>query len=603
MPSAATRGWTMTGAALASLLAGGALFGAGSRGGPAGLPPVPVPPENPITEAKRVLGKLLFWDEQLSSDNTMSCGTCHIPAVGGADPVLGRHPGPDGAFETGDDLRTSFGMIRADANDDYAPDPLFGLEPQSTPRTAPPVFMAAYTPELFWEGRAGGTFVDPATGQTIIASGGAMEAQILQPPLSDVEMAHEARDWDQIARKIRRARPMALATDLPPDMQGAVDAHATYADLFEAAFGDPAVSGARIAMAIATYERTLVPDQTPWDAYIAGDTDALTPLQIEGWNLFRDSECSLCHTPPAFTDFSFRNIGVRPGIDDIGREEVTGDPADRGKFKVPTLRNVALKRSFMHTGEFQLFNTVFNFYVGPGAEGNPNRDPILPVAFGANRDPVVNFLEHGLVDPRVASETFPFDRPTLHSENAPNPELLDGGEPGTGGVTPRIIANAPPNIGNLGFKVGLESPVGGASARLIASESAPVGGRVREGMVLGRVTTEPAGHATLHYPIPFNALLAGRELYVQWIVDDPSGVGGASRTRAARLTFFSTQGAPPDCPADLAEPFEALDFADVSRFLDALGAGEPVADVALPLGVLDFSDVAAFLASFDAGCP
>ena len=57
------------------------------------LPDVPVPPENPITEAKRVLGKILFWDEQLSSDDTVACGTCHLPAAGGGDPRAAVHPG------------------------------------------------------------------------------------------------------------------------------------------------------------------------------------------------------------------------------------------------------------------------------------------------------------------------------------------------------------------------------------------------------------------------------------------------------------------------------------------------------------------------------
>ena len=61
----------------------------------AGLPPVPVPAENPITEPKRVLGKMLFWDEQLSSDGSVACGTCHRPAFGGADPRVGRNPGTD----------------------------------------------------------------------------------------------------------------------------------------------------------------------------------------------------------------------------------------------------------------------------------------------------------------------------------------------------------------------------------------------------------------------------------------------------------------------------------------------------------------------------
>ena len=71
------------------------------------LGPPPAPSENPITEQKRVLGKALFWDEQLSSDETMDCGTCHMPGHGGSDPRAGGpalNPGPDGVFLTPDDI-------------------------------------------------------------------------------------------------------------------------------------------------------------------------------------------------------------------------------------------------------------------------------------------------------------------------------------------------------------------------------------------------------------------------------------------------------------------------------------------------------------------
>jgi cytochrome c peroxidase len=597
------QGWLVSGAALAAVLAGGGLFASGPRGDSL-LHEVFVPPENPMSEEKRVLGKLLFWDEQLSSDNTMACGTCHIPSAAGTDPVIGANPGPDGALGTPDDLRTSFGVVRSDANDDYTPDPVYGLDVQATDRSAPTVFLAAYAPELFWDGRASDVFVDPQTGETVIPFGGALESQVVQPPLSDVEMAHEARDWDQITRKLTRARPMALASDLPADMQAAVDAHATYPELFEAAFGDGEVTAARIAMAIATYERTLIPDQTPWDAFMLGDTEAMTPLQIQGWNAFQASACVACHAPPLFTDLSFRNVGVRPTAEDTGREQTTGLFADRGKFKVPTLRNIGLKRTFMHSGDFQLLASVFNFYQGPGAAGNGNRDPLLPIFVSPpQRDAMINFLELALTDPRVASETFPFDRPTLHTETPSNPQLLGGATPGQGGVAPRIIANTPPNIGNLGFKIGLDEALGGTTARLIASEIPPVAGVVSADLVLGEVVTEPEGHATLHYPVPFNDLLDGRELYVQWVVDDPSGAGGEARSRAVRLTFFSRNGAPQSCPADLAPPFESMDFSDITRFLDGFARGELIADLAPPLGQYDFSDVAAFLASFAAGCP
>ena len=70
-------------------------------------------------------------------------------------------------------------------------------------------------------------------------------------------------------------------------------------------------------------------------------------------------------------------------------------------------------------------------------------------------------------------------------------------------------------------------------------------------------------------------MLDGRSVYVQWVVDDPAGAGGEARSRVARLTLFSNHGAPADCAADLAEPFDVLDFSDVVAFLTAFSAGCP----------------------------
>src|SRR6185369_3724667 len=77
---------------------------------------VPFPSENPYTYEKAILGKLLFWEEQLSSDNTVACGTCHHPAAGGSDPraETARHPGPDGLMSTLDDIHGSPGIVRCD---------------------------------------------------------------------------------------------------------------------------------------------------------------------------------------------------------------------------------------------------------------------------------------------------------------------------------------------------------------------------------------------------------------------------------------------------------------------------------------------------------
>ena len=384
----------------------------------AALPAVPVPAGNPVTEPKRVLGKILFWDEQLSSDNTIACGSCHRPASGGADPRVGRYPGTDKG--TIDDVLGSPGIVSLDSNGLQRHDPVFGDAVQVTPRTSPSFFGAIWAPEVFWDGRAGGEFRDPLSGAVALAAGGALENQALASLANDAEMAKAGRTWAELAAKLERATPLALATDLPPDARAALEQSPRYPDLFRAAFGDPAITPVRIAFAIATYERTLVADQTPWDRYMAGDTTALSPSELFGWRAMQDFHCINCHEPPLFTNNGFFNIGLRRIEYDRGRENVTHDPEDAGEVKVPSLRNVGLRPRFMHTGEFGTIGAAVSFYrTTPALVG---RDDIPGAGIYAfNMGPVTEadlraFLSTALTDPRVRDETFPFDRPRLRSE-------------------------------------------------------------------------------------------------------------------------------------------------------------------------------------------
>ena len=117
-------------AGIAAALAASAVLSGDAHG--QALGPPPEPPENPITEPKRILGKALFWDEQLSSDNTVACGTCHIPSAGGSDPRIdmgSRHPGLDGVFGGDDDRFASAGVHRANALGSFEPDPLASNTP------------------------------------------------------------------------------------------------------------------------------------------------------------------------------------------------------------------------------------------------------------------------------------------------------------------------------------------------------------------------------------------------------------------------------------------------------------------------------------------
>jgi len=398
-------------------------FLAGAQQLLAAMPPVPVPPENPITEPKRLLGKILFWDEQLSSDSTVACGTCHRPAFGGADPRAGRYPGVDKG--TIDDVRGSPGIVSLDRYGKPQQHPLFADQPQVTSRLAPSNFGALWADEVFWDGRARSLFKDPVSGTTAIAHGGALENQALTALVNDAEMAKTGRTWAELTADIAGARPLALASNWPADVATAVAARPTYPALFAAAFGDPAITPVRIAFAIATYQRTLVSDQTAWDRFDAGDTSAMSGRAALGWRAFQGFHCTACHTPPLFTNNDFFQIGLRRADFDLGRENVTHDPEDAGEMKVPSLRNAALRPRFMHTGEFSNLGAAIGFYITTLAL--PERDAIPGAGLYTfnmsqiEESDIREFITTALTDPRVRDETFPFDRPTLRSERDSTP--------------------------------------------------------------------------------------------------------------------------------------------------------------------------------------
>ncbi len=521
------------------------------------LQPPPAPPQNPVTPAKAVLGKILFWEEQLSSNNRVACGTCHQPGVGGGDLRRARHPGLDGRLNTPDDGFGSPGVIRSDRNDHYQPAVAFGFTTQVTGRASPSAITGGYFPELFWDGRAGGTFRDPQTGAVVIPQGGALESQSLAPILNDVEMAHEQRDWTAVSQKLQTARPMALATNLPADVAAAIAAHPSYPALFQAAFGDATIDARRIAFALATYERTLVPDQTPWDQLQRGVPGALTPNQMQGMILFNGpARCNLCHQPGLFSDRTYRNLGLRPIAEDNGRQAVTGNPADRGRFKVPSLRNVGLRTSFMHNGQFTDLPAVIGFYVAGGGPNRDNKDPaLLPLNLPPQQgQQVVDFIANALTDPRVRNRQYPFDKPTLFSErNPPLGTLVGAGSPGTGGAVPQILAEVPANTGNADFKIGVHNGRGDAFATLAVALRAAAPGTVIHGVpihvdlggaaLLGAQLTGLAGqagqgHTTFQHGIPADPGLVGITLHTQWFVWDPATAAGAATSSGARFALF-----------------------------------------------------------------
>ncbi|MEM8710009.1 MAG: cytochrome c peroxidase, partial [Planctomycetota bacterium] len=416
-----------------------------------------------------------------------------------------------------DDRFASAGVRQHSAEGVAQPHATFGFAPQVTGRRSPTNIGAAFFDELFWDGRAGDTFVDPETGLVSISSGGALETQSLGPILSFVEMADDGRTWDDVRERLQTVRPLALASDLNPDLVAALAAAPDYPALFGAAFGDPSISAERIAYALATYQRTLHPDQTPYDLFQNGQTNALTTQEQQGLSLFVSSSlrCSQCHTPPLFSDGSYRNLGLRSIAEDSGRMGVTGQFSDRGKFKVPTLRNAGLRTRFFHHGDpvfTSLFLSVFIYNQGAGSFLD-NKDPLMNNLFfsPATAGSLTAFIEGGLTDPRVAAELPPFDRPTLWSERGPAAVLSGRARSGSGGFRPQIDAYCPPARGSGSLRVGIHGASGGAPAFLESSSLAPgSGGPTR---LVYRTTLEGfgdgQGYATWQVEIPDDPALVG----------------------------------------------------------------------------------------------
>jgi cytochrome c peroxidase len=541
-------------------------FGAAAsraQGGPPGPPgplqPPPVPPENPITPAKANLGKALFFDEQLGSNRSVACGSCHVTR-GGSDPrtssanAASRHPGPDALSSTPDDVLGSPGTSLVDAQGNYLESALFRLAPQVTTRRSQSFLNAAYPPELFWDGRARSTFRDPLTNAVLIPVGGALESQVLAPPVSPVEMGHQGRDWNDVAARVATSQPLRLSPAVPAALSSWI-AGRSYPQLFQEAFGTSEVTPARIALAIATYERTQWTGQAPIDAFFGQVPGSLTQQEQRGLQVFNgQGRCVTCHGGNQFTNHGFRYIGVRPQAEDLGRFAVTGNVGDRGRMKVPSLRNVELRAPYFHNGQMATLEDVIAFYNRGGDFDAPNKDPnVTPLGLSPQqRADLAAFLRRPLTDPRVAGGLAPFDRPLLSSERAPSPvATLGAGTAGTGGFTPALLSYEPPYTGNPRFTLAVDAGNAGRQAVLVVSESAtpptffqgatlyvPTGGPilVRRTRFAGEGAGD--GTASASFAIPSLARLIGTTFYAQWVGVDPNPLGRLSASQAVAITRY-----------------------------------------------------------------
>jgi cytochrome c peroxidase len=513
------------------------------------LGPAPAPAGNPTTPAKAVLGKILFFEEQLSDNGRVACATCHLPEFGGGDSRRRRNPGDDGIPFNADDTFGSPGIERLDASGLPRPDARFGFDEQVTDRASPSVAMAAWFNELLWDGSRDGTLRDPETNVVVLPNGAALENQSLHPLRSDVEMAREGRSWAQIRQRVATLRPLALASNLPPDVQQALATSPDYPSLFAAAFGDANVTMPRIAMALGAYQRSAVPDQTPWDLHAAGVPNALTPQQLQGLQIYQgDARCDQCHPLGLFTDGSFRALGLVPVTQDPGRGGVTGNPQDLGSFKTPSVRNAALKTTFLHTGRFTTMAQVVNFYNNGGGTFTPRDSLLQPLDLDQQEIvALLDFLENGLVDPRARLRLPPFDRPTLFAESNPRGANLFGAATPGGGFTPNLLANSVPWLGNPEWALGVHAgPPAGVGMMLLSVLPAPPG-IVASNVLIHvdpatllfavPVSLDATGRGGLVLPVPVLPAFAGLPLAAQALLTPTNGPPAWSGTRGATFAL------------------------------------------------------------------
>ncbi|MFK7741124.1 MAG: cytochrome-c peroxidase [Planctomycetota bacterium] len=529
--------------------------------------PPPTPSGNPTTPDKVLLGKALFWEEQLSSTNSVACGTCHIFSHGGGDPrsSQGLHPGPDGIYGTADDSRGSPGVPKNFGSGSalYGWDASFGSAPQVTPRTAPSVINAAYQTSLFWDGRTeDSVFRDPLTLQVVLTDNAQLENLIAAPPLNEIEMGHAGRSWSDVVAKVQNAQPLALASNLPAPLQAFV-AGKSYPQLFQQVYGTPVVDASRVILSIAAYIRTLVSDLTPVDDFTHNNNPtAITSAEFQGFLVF-NSFCSGCHlnhvTLPGITPgpirIEFANSGVRPISEDPGRSLVTGSPVDDGKFKAPDLRNVALRGPFFHNGGPNTLAEVVDFY-NRGGDFHVNQSNLMQAVqnqlSATERANLVAVLR-AMTDPRVENESPPFDRPTLFAEGPNRNQSFGAATAGSGGRRPRAIAVEPAYLGAPSVTLAVDTVEANQFA-FLGLDAAPAPSPIPALGVDIHVALSPAiqllapgttlgsgpgnGHLSWSFAVPAQSSLQGYQLYGQWLVTDPGGTAGFASTAGFRVTVF-----------------------------------------------------------------
>ena len=258
---------------------------------------IPFPAGNERSAARVELGRTLFFDPRLSGSRAISCASCHNPALAWSD-----------------------ARPRA-----------IGHGNRQLERRTPTVENLAWTPELFWDGRAE-----------------SLEAQALGPIAAPEEM------------------------NLPlPEVARRLQAIPGYAPLFARAYPGEPISAPTVARALATFERTLVSAPAPFDRWVAGDGRAISDEAKQGFRLFNTKAgCASCHSGWRLTDDSFHDVGVVGA--DRGRGAVIELESVQYAFKTPTLRDVARRAPYMHNGSESTLEAVIDLYDRGGRVRRPS---------------------------------------------------------------------------------------------------------------------------------------------------------------------------------------------------------------------------------------
>ncbi len=281
---------------------------------------------------KEILGQKIFFDQRLSSTGTQSCASCHTPSAAFSDPTHS--------------LPTSKGAVSGRFGGRNAPSAMYmNFSPPFAKYKEAGEHEMIFMGGQFWDGRAS-----------------SLEDQAKGPFLNPAEMNNA--DAKAVISKI---------------------ASGPYAEDFKKVYGQNSLDNTdqaynNVADAIASFERTKVfaPFTSKYDYYLAGKTQ-LSEQELRGLKIYNDpkkANCVACHNSlvgskgeaPLFTDFSYDNIGlprnpeIFNGTKDIGLQQTTKSSSERGLYKVPTLRNIAITSPYMHNGYFKTLRGVIDFY-------------------------------------------------------------------------------------------------------------------------------------------------------------------------------------------------------------------------------------------------